>query len=232
MKTLGLIGGMSYESTLVYYKLINQEIKNRLGGLNSARLLLYSVNFEEIMKIPTTENWEQLGSHISDIALTLEKAGAQVLALGTNTVHKIAPQIMQKISVPFVHIIDATGEMIRKENIKNIGLLGTKTTMSDSFYKDHLKEKFNLNVFIPPMTDQSEIHRIIFEELCHGIIKDASRSVLQKAIGDLQLRGCSGIILGCTELPMIVRKNHPTLKIFDTTEIHARACVDHMLKED
>src|SRR3989339_1069832 len=104
MKTLGLIGGMSYESTLVYYKLINQEIKNRLGGLNSARLLLYSVNFEEIMKIPTTENWEQLGSHISDIALTLEKAGAQVLALGTNTVHKIAPQIMQKISVPFVHI--------------------------------------------------------------------------------------------------------------------------------
>ena len=232
MKTLGLIGGMSFESTLVYYKLINQEIKNKLGGLNSARLLLYSVNFEEIMNIPTTENWDQLGDHISNIALTLEKAGAQVIALATNTVHKIAPQILEKISIPFVHIIDATGEMIKKENIKNIGLLGTKTTMSDGFYKDHLKEKFDLNVLVPPATDQSEIQKIIFEELCHGTVKDASRSVLQKAIGDLQLRGCDGIILGCTELPMIVRKNHPTLKIFDTTEIHARACVDCMLKED
>lgn len=229
MKTLGLIGGMSYESTITYYKTLNQEVKERLGGLNSARMLLHSVNFEEIMEIPTEENWDQLGGHIADIAKNLETAGAEVVALATNTVHKIAHQIEDNLSVPFIHIADATGEEIKKHNIGKIGLLGTRTTMSEDFYKGRLEEKFGLKVIVPPEEEQEEIHRIIFEELCQGQVKDLSRSYFQKAIGNLQFCGAQGIILGCTEIQMIVKKHHPTLSIFDTTEIHAKALVDAML---
>ena len=229
MKRIGLIGGMSWESTVEYYKIINQEIRRRLGGFNSAECILWSVNFEEIELYQRTNEWEKCGKILNTAAKNLEKAGADVLILCTNTMHKISGLFLENVNIPFLHIADMTAEEIIQENIKKTGLLGTKYTMSEDFYKAKLIEK-GLNVIVPEKNEQDIINEIIYEELCKGVIKENSRKKYMEIINTMIRNGMEGIILGCTEIGLLIKQENVSIKIFDTTLIHAKKAVEYVLE--
>jgi aspartate racemase len=229
MKTIGLIGGMSWESTAEYYRIINQEVVRRLGGFHSAKILMYSVDFAEMECLMREGKWEEIGGHVAAIAKTLEGGGADVILLCTNTVHKVASRIENATTVPFIHIADATGEQVSRKGMKKVGLLGTRYTMEGDFYRDRLTEKFELSVFIPPDEKRGIVNDVIFNELCKGIINRSSKDQFKVVITELVARGAEGIILGCTEIPMLIKEGDCPVPLFDTTSIHALRAVDYAL---
>lgn len=231
MKTIGLIGGMSWESTVEYYRIINQAVNRRLGGFHSAKILMYSVDFGEIEGLMQERRWEVIGDRIAGIAKNLEEAGADFILLCTNTVHKVAERIEHTTIIPFIHIADATGEEVFRKELKKVGLLGTRYTMEEDFYKARLMEKYGLTVLIPPEEDRIIINDVIFRELCHGIIEQPSKHQFRRSIEELVARGAQGIILGCTEIPMLIKEGDCSVPLFDTTSIHALRAVDHALGE-
>ncbi|MEQ5571363.1 aspartate/glutamate racemase family protein [Providencia huaxiensis] len=226
MKTIGLIGGMSWESTLLYYQQLNEGIKQQLGGLHSAKIVLYSVDFAEIEQYQSSGQWDLAARCLADAGDRLKLAGADFLVLCTNTMHKVAPRIESQTGLPLLHIADATGEHIIQSGIKKIGLLGTAFTMEQPFYKQRLIDNFNLNVLIPSEKDRKIVHDIIYNELCLGKINDESRKEYQRIMASLVESGAEGIILGCTEITLLVNQNDTTVEIFDTTAIHAQKAVE------
>jgi len=226
MKTIGLIGGMSWESTKVYYELINKKIQQLLGGFNSARIVLYSVDFAEIEKLQHENNWQELCQLMSEAAQKLEKAGAEMVLLCTNTMHLCSDSIIQNISVPFLHIAEAAGQKIASQKIRKIGLLGTRFTMEKDFYKTLLNQQFGMEVIIPGEAERERVHRIIYEELVHGKIRSESREKMKTIIQHLQEKGAEGVILGCTEIPLLISQKDADIPIFDTTQIHAEKAAE------
>ena len=225
MKTIGLLGGMSWESTELYYRLINEGIRAKLGGLHSARIALVSVDFQEIEELQRNENWVKAGQTLARAARQVEAAGADFLLICTNTMHKVAPEIQEAISIPVLHLADATAKRIKAGGMKTIGLLGTSFTMEQDFYKGRLVEKYGLNVLIPPKSDREIVHQIIYDELCLGLVSDASRDEYLRIMEDLRSRGAEGIIEGCTEIVMLVQQQHTDIPLFDTTSIHTEEAV-------
>ncbi|EOS65339.1 aspartate/glutamate racemase family protein [Oscillibacter sp. 1-3] len=220
MKTIGLIGGMSWESTISYYKIINEAVKARLGGLHSAKIILYSVEFDEIERCQSSGDWEKSGSILGGAAQALEAAGADFLLICTNTMHKVAPQIASMVRIPIVHIADATAGELEKSHIRRVGLLGTKYTMTQDFYKQKLTDR-GIDVLIPDEADIELVNDVIFHELCVGEINDASREQFRRIIGGLGEKGAEGVILGCTEIGLLIHQADSPLPVFDTTLIHA-----------
>lgn len=229
MKTIGLIGGMSWESTVPYYRGINEAIRARLGGLHSARLILYSVDFHEIEQLQHKGDWVSAGSVLAQAARTLESAGAQFLVLCTNTMHNVAPSIEAAVSIPLFHIADPTAAAIKRAGHSTVGLLGTRFTMEQAFYRDRLSARHGLQVLIPGDSERERIHGIIYEELCQGIVKPESRQAMLAIMHGLALQGAQAIILGCTELSMLVDQHDSRIPLFDTTSIHARAAAEEAL---
>lgn len=229
MKTIGLLGGMTCESTVPYYRIINRCINARLGGQHSAKLLLYSVDFEEIEELQRAGQWDEAGRILADAAARLEGAGADFLVLCTNTMHKVAPAIEARVSIPLLHIADATAEAITAAGLKKIGLLGTRYTMEQDFYKARLEQRHGLEVLVPPEAGRAEVHRVIFEELSFGRILETSRAEYRRVIEELAARGAEGVILGCTEISLLVRPEDSPVPVFDTTAIHAQAAALHAL---
>jgi len=226
MKTIGLIGGMSWESTAVYYKLLNEMTAHRLGGLHSAKIVLFSVDFHEFEQILTEGRWNDAAKILGGAGLALKNAGADFLVLCTNTMHKVSEEIETVSGLPLLHIVDVVGEAIRKQNIRKVGLLGTRYVMEMGFYQERLEERFGVEVQIPDEKDRAEIHRVIFDELCKGVLRDDSREAILSIIGGLVGSGCQGIILGCTEIPILVRPRDAEIPLFDTTAIHAQAAFE------
>lgn len=220
MKTIGLIGGMSWESTVTYYQIINETIKQELGGLHSAKILLYSVDFAEIEQCQATGNWEKSGEILSEAAKALAIAGADYILICTNTMHKVVPQIQSHIAIPIIHIAEATADALRKDGISKVALLGTKYTMTQDFYKDKLTAA-GIQVLIPNETDVELVNKIIYEELCLGIISQRSKDAYLSIIDKLAGQGAQGVILGCTEIGLLIQQSDTTLPVFDTTRIHA-----------
>jgi aspartate racemase len=229
MKIIGLIGGMSCESTAHYYGQLNKEARERLGGLHSAEILMWSVDFAPIAHMQATEQWEQAGARLAEIAVKLEAAGAEVLVLATNTMHKVAAAIEAATSIPLLHIADATGERIRVAGRSRPALLATRFTMEQDFYVGRLRDRFGLNVIVPEETDRAIIHRIIYDELCVGQVTDASRRAFVDVASRLAARGADCLILGCTEVGMLLDSSNAPLPVFDTTMIHADAAIDFAL---
>jgi len=229
VKTIGLLGGMSWESTVSYYQLINEAVKQQLGGLHSAKLVLYSVDFDEIEKLQHQGNWEETANILTNAAIGLEKAGADFVLICTNTMHLVAPQVQAGISIPLLHIADATAEEITTAGISKVGLLGTAFTMEEDFYKGRLEKEYSLEVLIPNQADRKIIHQIIYEELCLGNIKEESRKEYLRIIDGLVERGAEGVILGCTEIALLVKPEHTSVRLFNTTEIHALKAVEKAL---
>ena len=225
MKTIGLIGGMSWESTIPYYRIINEEIKEKLGGLHSAKIVLYSVEFDEIEKCQSSGEWEKSGEILGNAARGIENAGADFILICTNTMHKVAPQIASMINIPIVHIADATADELEKRNIKTVGLLGTKYTMTQDFYKQRLIER-GINVVIPDEEGIDTVNSIIYDELCVGKIEDSSREKYKKIIADLAHKGAEGVILGCTEIGLLIGQADSCIPVFDTTVIHAKRAAE------
>lgn len=220
MKTIGLIGGMSWESSLEYYRIINEEVKAKLGGLHSAKCILYSVDFEEIERCQAEGDWESSGKLLGDAALSLEKAGAEMILICTNTMHKVIGYIEEKVSLPILHIADSTAKQIQKSKISTVGLLGTKYTMEQDFYKTRI-ETNGIKVLIPSEEDRKVINKVIYEELCLGEIQQSSRDYYKKVIKGLVDDGAEGIILGCTEIGLLVKPEDSKVPLFDTAVIHA-----------
>lgn len=231
MKKIGMLGGMSWESTLTYYKLLNEEIKNRLGGLHSAKIILSSVDFEEIEKFQHSSLWDETAKILSNEAKAVEDANADFLIICTNTMHKVAPQIEDNISIPVLHIADATGEVLVKDGIKKVALLGTKFTMTESFYKDRIEEKFGIEVITPNTEEQNIIHEVIYKELCLGKCNKKSRDEYIKIIKRLEKEyEVEGVILGCTEISMLIKQGYVEVPIYDTTKLHVLSAIDFALK--
>lgn len=222
MKTIGLLGGMSWESTVPYYRVINQTVGRELGGLHSARIVLFSVDFQEIETLQHTGDWERAGAVLADAARRLETAGADFLVICTNTMHKVAPAIESEVHIPLLHIADATADAIQQAGMGTVGLLGTRFTMEEPFYRERL-EKRGLKVLVPEAADRETVHRVIYDELCLGRTLDKSRSAYEEIMNRLVESGAEGIILGCTEISLLVGPEHSSVPLFDTTEIHARA---------
>ncbi len=229
MKTIGLIGGMSWESTVTYYQIINNTIKETLGGLHSAKILLYSVDFAEIEVYQANGHWDKIADMLAKVAKNLEMAGADFLVICANTTHKIVPQIQSKINIPIIHIAEATSDSLISAGIKKVALLGTKYTMTQDFYKSKLEDK-GLDVVIPNKEDIEKINSIIYNELCLGIIKDDSRKFYIDVIQKLKAQGAEGVILGCTEIGLLISQNDSALPVFDTTQIHAKTVAQKSLQ--
>ena len=225
MKTIGMIGGMSWESTASYYQLINETIKEKLGGLHSAKILLYSVDFAEIERYQASGDWDKSAGFLSQIAQNLEQAGADFIVICTNTMHKVAPQIQKIISIPILHIAQATADNLLENGIKKVGLLGTKYTMTQEFYKEKLLEA-GLEVVIPDQAGVEEVNRIIYDELCLGQIKESSKQTYLSMIDDLKNAGAEAVVLGCTEIGLLVQQEDTDVPLFDTTEIHAQKAAE------
>ena len=232
MKTIGLIGGMSWESTANYYRDINERVKQRLGGLHSARILLYSVDFQEIERLQHQGRWDEAGEQLGDIARRLEGAGADVVALCTNTMHKVAPAIEAALRVPFLHIADPTAQAVKQAGIGRIGLLGTRFTMEEDFYRGRLGQRHGLDVIVPEPAERETVHRVIYDELCLGKVEERSRRAYRDIIAHLVERGAEGVILGCTEIAMLVSPADSPVPLFDTTQLHAVSAVDFALQSD
>jgi aspartate racemase len=232
MKTIGLIGGMSWESSVVYYQIINQKVKERLGGVHSCQCLMYSVDFGEIAALQHAGDWAKLGEMMADAAQKLERGGADFIVLCTNTMHKLADNIEESVDIPLLHIADVTAEAIKQKGMKKVGLLGTKFTMEQDFLKGRLLEKHGIESIIPNDTQREIIHHIIYEELVKGIINDKSRADYLLIINDLIQQGAEGIILGCTEIGLLISNEFTNAVLFDTTEIHAAKAVEYALKSN
>lgn len=226
MKTIGLLGGMSWESTQGYYRSINEGVKSRLGGLHSAQIAMYSVDFDPIEKLQHQADWAGTAAILSQAAKNIQAAGADFLLICTNTMHKVAPQIEAAIDIPLIHIADATAEELIKQNVKTVGLLGTAFTMEQGFYKDRLTDKFGLSVVVPNEPDRAVVHEVIYKELCLGQINPNSKSEYLRIIKALAEQGAEAVILGCTEIGMLVKQSDTDVQLIDTTAIHAQAAVE------
>lgn len=231
MKIIGLIGGMSWESSLEYYKIINETVKSKLGGLHSAKCIMYSVDFEEIELLQHQGKWKELTGIMVAAAKNLKSAGADFIVICTNTMHKMAEDIEREAGIKVLHIAEVTGEKIIEKGLKKVGLLGTKFTMEQDFYKKVLKDKFNIDVVIPEEADREVVHKIIYEELCKGILKDTSREKYKEIISKLQAKGAEGIVLGCTEIPLLIKQKDVSVPVFDTATIHGIAAVEFATAE-
>jgi aspartate racemase len=229
MKTIGLIGGMSWESSLEYYRILNETVKERLGGLHSAKCVLVSVDFAEIEPLQHQERWAEQAQMMVAAAQNVERAGADFVLLCTNTMHKLAEDIQAGIHIPFLHIADATARRIKSAGIHKVGLLGTRFTMEQDFYRQRLEEKYHLSVLVPGEQQRELVHRVIYQELCLGVIKEESRRQYAQVIRDLFQQGAQGIILGCTEIEMLVKPEDSPVTLFPTTRIHAEAAVEYAL---
>ncbi len=232
MKTIGLIGGMSWESTVPYYRLINEAVRARLGGLHSARILLLSVDFHEIEALQHSGDWAMAAEVLGYAAQTLEHAGADFLVLCTNTMHKVAPDIEARVDIPLLHIADATAAEAQRRGMRTVGLLGTAFTMEEEFYRSRLESAHGIEVIVPERDDRELVHRVIYDELCLGSVLDESRAAYRGIMERLVERGAQGIILGCTEIGLLVSAADATVPLLDTTEIHALAAVDFALAEE
>ena len=229
MKTIGLLGGMSWESTISYYQAINTGIKDQLSGLHSAKIALFSVDFAEIEALQSQGDWQQAGAILAQAAQAVEAAGAGFFLIGTNTMHKVAEQIEAAVSIPLLHIADATAEQLKIDSIETVGLLGTRFTMEQDFYKGRLKDHHGIQVMVPDGSAQSVVHRIIYDELCQGIISDNSREQYLQIIDELSARGAEAVILGCTEIALLLGQQDTQIRLYDTTAIHAAAAVKYAL---
>ncbi|NHC07621.1 aspartate/glutamate racemase family protein [Azonexus fungiphilus] len=228
MKTIGLIGGMSWESTLPYYRLINEQVRDRLGGLHSATLVLYSVDFAAIEQLQQAGDWATAGARLADAARAVTAAGADFLVLCTNTMHKVAPAIAAAVNVPLLHIADPTAAAIRAAGLTRVGLLGTRFTMEQDFYVERLRGH-GLDVLLPDAGQRETVHSVIYDELCRGRSEPASRAAYRAIIADLACRGAEAVILGCTEISLLIGPNDSPLPLFDTTQVHARAAAEFAL---
>jgi aspartate racemase len=229
MKTIGLIGGMSWESSIEYYQIINETVRAELGGFHSAKCIMYSVDFAEIEPLQHQGKWNEATQMMIAAAKSLEKGGADFVVFCTNTMHKGAEEVQKQIQIPILHIADATGDRIKAQGLKKIGLLGTKFTMEEDFYGGRLAQKYNLEVMIPTAEERGIIHRVIYDELCMGEIKQSSKIKYLDIISRLAQRGAEGIILGCTEIGLLIKKEDSRVPLFDTTRIHAVAAVEYAL---
>lgn len=226
MKVIGLIGGMSWNSTLEYYRIINELFAQRLGGLHSARLILYSLDFDEIDRVQREACWDDAANILAEAGGAVKRAGADFLVICTNTMHKIADVVTDEVDLPLLHIVDATGNAIMERGLHRVGLLGTRFVMKEDFYKEKLQKQFGIEVLVPGEDDASAIHQIIYDELCKGEVKAASRRTCAGIIDRLVSRGAEGIVLGCTELPLLIRSDDAAVPVFDTARLHAEAVVD------
>ncbi|GAB2505849.1 aspartate/glutamate racemase family protein [Microbulbifer agarilyticus] len=231
MKTIGMLGGMSWESTASYYKAINEGVKGSLGGLHSAKIALYSVDFDEIEKLQHQERWDDTAKILADAARSLEAAGAEFLLICTNTMHKVAGEVEAAISIPLVHIADATAEQLVTDGVKSVGLLGTRFTMEQEFYKSRLVEQYRINVITPTPDERDIVHDVIYSELCLGVINDESRERYLDVIRHLAERGAEAVILGCTEIALLIDQSDTSVPLYDTTKIHAAKAVDLAVSE-
>jgi len=231
MKTIGLIGGMTWHSTVDYYRLINADVQRRLGGSSSARLFLYSVEFQEFEDLQEAGDWERLTALMMDAALRVEKAGADVLVICANTMHYTADALSAVLRIPILHIADAAAAAIKAAGLRTVGLLGTRYTMEMDFYSRRLEEKHGLSVLIPGDADRDRVHEVIYKELTTGTIKESSRADYVAIIERLRKRGVEGVILGCTEIPLLIRPRDVPIPVFDTTALHAKAAVDFALRD-
>ena len=231
MKTIGLLGGMSWESSIEYYRIINQEVKARLGGMHSAQCLMYSVDFSAIEKLQHAGEWDALTQAMIDAVRRLEKGGADILVICTNTMHRMADEIQAVTRIPLLHIADATAAAIKALGLHTIGLLGTRFTMEGDFYRGKLEKDHGLKVLIPDNEGREIVHHIIYDELVQGIIREDSRKAYLGVIAELKSRGAEGVILGCTEIPLLVKQADVSIPIFDTTTIHAKAAVEWALSD-
>ena len=230
MKTMGLIGGMSWESSLEYYRIVNEAVKERLGGFHSAKCVLYSVDFEEVEKLQHEGDWDKLTGLMIDAAQRLERAGADFVVICTNTMHKMADEVQGAIAIPLLHIVDVTAEAIKANGQTRVGLLGTKFTMEQDFYKGRLSDNHGLEVLIPSAEERQAVHQILYSELCLGEIKDLSKAKFKDVIQNLVDRGAQGVILGCTEIPLIVSQDDYEIPVYDTTALHALAAVEYAIE--
>lgn len=230
MKTIGLLGGMSWESSAEYYRLINEAVQERLGGVHSAKIVMYSVDFAEVEKVQHTGDWEGATQLTIDAARRVERGGADFLLICTNTMHQMYDEVCEAISIPVIHIANATGEAIRRRGISKVGLLGTRFTMEGTFYQDRLQERFNTEVIIPDTDDRAIVHKIIYDELVIGKIRDESKRKYLEVIGHLKDDGAEGVILGCTEIPLLIKQEDVDIPVFDTTTLHAMKAVDLALE--
>lgn len=230
MKTIGLIGGMSWESSLEYYRIINEEVNNKLGGFHSAECVMYSVDFHDIEQLQHQNKWKEASDFMVAVAQKVEKAGADFLVICTNTMHKMADAVSENTRIPFLHIGDVTAEAVQKDGNSRVGLLGTRFTMEQDFYKGRLTGKYGIDVLIPPKEEREIIHKILYQELCLGEIKKRSRDQFHAIITALKSRGAQGIILGCTEIPLLVDQKDYDIPLYDTTSLHARAAVAFALE--
>ena len=228
MRVIGMLGGMSWESSAQYYRLVNELARERLGGLHSARLVLVSVDFAEIERLQVAGQWEQAGVLLAGAAKSAEAAGAELLLLCTNTMHKVAGQIQDAVSIPLVHLADTTAAAVRRAGLSTVGLLGTAFTMEQDFYRDRLASH-GLTVLVPPAQDRAEVHRVIYEELCLGAVREASRQAYQEVIDRLEHAGAEGVILGCTEIELLIRPQDSPIPVFATTRLHVEAAIEQAL---
>ncbi|RTE07834.1 aspartate/glutamate racemase family protein [Paenibacillus whitsoniae] len=232
MKTIGLIGGMSWESSLLYYQIINETVKERLGGHHSAKSLMYSVDFQEIKALQEQGNWAEATKIMVASAQKLERAGADVIVICTNTMHKMAREVEEAVTIPFLHIADATAAEIVKNGIKRVALLGTAFTMEQEFYKGRLTEKFGLEVIVPDKEERKLVHDIIYQELCLGVLNEASKQIYVNIIDRLEKQGAEAVILGCTEITLLISQKDSRIPVYDTTRIHAVRAVDFALNDE
>ncbi len=223
MKIIGLIGGMSWESTIPYYREINETIRDRLGGLHSAKIVLYSVDFHEIEALQRSGDWDTAGRLLADAAQSLQRAGADFLVIGANTMHKVVPAIEGAVALPILHIADCLAEELKAAQFSNVGLLGTRFTMEQDFYKDRLRQRHGIEALIPNEAQRERVHRIIYDELCVGRIESSSREEYRSIIADLVALGAQAIVLGCTEIAMLIDQQDSAVPLFDTAKIHARS---------
>jgi aspartate racemase len=226
LKTIGLIGGMSWESTVDYYKILNQQVKAKLGEPHSAEIIMHSVDFAEIEKMQSAGKWDKLTKKMIGIAQQLEKAGAEMLLICANTMHQMAAEVQQAIEIPLLHIADAAAEKITADGFTKVGLLGTKYTMEGNFYKKRINENYQIEVIIPESEARDYIHQVIYQELVSGILKDESREQFKKIIEDLSHQGAEAVILGCTEIPLLIKDKDSSLPVLNTTELHAKKAVE------
>ena len=230
MKTIGIIGGMSWESTALYYRLINTGVRGRLGGLHSGSILLDSLDFAPIEKLQSAGEWETIARILSEKAMKLQEAGADGILIATNSMHEVADRVRSAISVPFLHITDALGEVLRGDGLDTVGLLGTSFTMERVFYTGRLKEKFGIHTLIPEKDERDEVHRVIYHELCRGVIKESSKALYLKIMDELVNKGARAIVLGCTEIGLLVGEGDTDIPLYDTARLHAKAAVEWMLE--
>ncbi len=231
MKTIGLLGGMSWESTMSYYRLINQGIRGALGDLHSAKIAMLSVDFDPIAKLQHDGNWDETGRRLAEAACSIQAAGADFLLICTNTMHRVAPQIEAAIDIPVLHIADATAAVLIERDIRTVGLLGTAFTMEQDFYKGRLHRKHGIDVLIPDTEDRQLVHDVIYDELCFGEQSPSSRAAFVRIIEDLATRGAGGVILGCTEIGMLVSQSDTSVLLLDTTIVHAESAVQRALED-